>query len=109
MIDWGIVISLKLFWDPAGLLCYSTTSGGKPKAARGGVTPCFLFRYSDSLPKKTNSREQRKLSEGDFNMRISTVASLHVVDFEDTLHTFYSLLPQAVFVFANHVLTAPGL
>ena len=48
----NMVVSALLIWGPVVLLGYSRTSGGgricmagKPVAARGGVMPCFLFRY----------------------------------------------------------------
>ena len=52
------VISLKLISDPGVLRCYNTTSGRSrsrtPKAPKGRVKTCFLFRYADMLQKKTN-------------------------------------------------------
>ena len=79
------VSEVLLIWDPAVLLCYSRTSGGrwhkawaeKAKTERGGVTPCFLFRYR----RYSTEENYFACAEGDFNiwMCISTVASLHGV------------------------------
>jgi len=52
---------------------------GNHKLSRGGVTHCFLFRYGAILQRKTHLLEWMKLLGEDFNMCISTVASLHCI------------------------------
>ena len=70
--------------------------GRKPETERGGVTPCFLFRNSDNLPKKTNLNQKC----------ISTVATLHFVDLK-ILQTVYYFWPSLCE--PNVVLTDPRL
>ena len=53
--------------EPLGGDCID--SGPETRAAMGGVTPCYLFRYQDITQKKT----WMKLTEGDFNKCISKV------------------------------------
>ena len=52
----------------------------KPEPARGGFTPCFLFRNTASLPQRTPFHKWMKLSEGESSKCIYTVVTLHGVD-----------------------------
>jgi hypothetical protein len=79
--------------DPGLLLCYHRASRGqttqslgrKPRTERGGVTPCFLFRYRFILLENYQ----------------------HGVDFKSLQTYFYSLLEGAEFELASCALTDP--
>ena len=80
--------------------------GRKPDTTRGGVTPCFLFRYRDILAEKktdfVNAVDEAVLI-------LETVVRLRSVDLKPLRIVLYSLTTAGRFVSTDYTLTDPSL